>query len=128
MKYTLPFDPPLLPDFCEFVVYDGFLPHETDRIGNLLEKEIAQKATVSGRDKYNEELRKSSVIFLEPSEKIQWIYEPITSLAANCNAQRYRFDLNGFLQPLQYAKYEDGNFSNGTWIFTRARFRTESSV
>ena len=110
MKYTLPFDPLLLPDFCEFVVFDGFIPHEVDRIGNLWEDQVAEKATISGRDKYNQELRKSSVMFLEPSEKTQWIYERITSLALTCNAQRYRFDLNGFLQPLQLTKYEEEDF------------------
>ena len=64
-------------------------------MGNLGENEIAQQVTVSGRDKYNEEVRKSSVIFLEPSEKTQWKYERISALAVNCNAQRYGFNLNG---------------------------------
>lgn len=110
MQYVLPFDPPLLPDFCEFVVYDGFLPHEADRIRDLWLDDSSEQATVSGEEKYSEELRKSSVMFLEPSQTTQWIYERIAGLAANCNTQRYRFELNGFLQPLQLTEYKTGQF------------------
>ena len=49
-------------------------------------------------------------MFLEPTEKTRWIYQRIADLACNCNAQRYRFDLNGFLQPLQLTAYETGEF------------------
>ena len=110
MKYVLPFDPSLLPDFCEFVVFDGFLPHEADRIRDLWLDENSEQAIVSGADKYNEELRKSSVLFLDPSETTQWMYERINALASSCNSQRYRFDLNGFLQPLQLTEYVTGQY------------------
>ncbi len=110
MTYALPFDHPTLPDFCEYVVSDGFLPHEVDRIRDLWSSDDAKKAAVSGDQKYDEELRKSSVISLEPTESNHWIYERIAGLATNCNAERYRFELNGFMEPLQLARYEKGEF------------------
>ncbi len=66
MKYALSFDQPSLPDFCEYVVFDGFLPHEADKIRGLWNIDIADRAAVSGEEKDNEELRKSSVVSLKP--------------------------------------------------------------
>lgn len=110
MKYILPFEPPLLPEFCEFMVFDGFLPHEAVQIRNLWDDQKQERATLSGEEQYNRELRDSSVMFLDPTDKTHWIYERIGTLACSSNAQRYRFDLNGFLQPLQLTSYGTGEF------------------
>ena len=110
MKYALPFDQTLLPHFCEFVVFDGFVPHEVERIRNLWDDALSEKATLSGAEKYNEHLRKSSVMFLEVAQDTLWIYERIASFAGRCNVERYGFDLNGFLQPLQLTRYDTGEF------------------
>jgi PKHD-type hydroxylase len=110
MEYALPFDHPLLPNFCEYVVFDGFMPHEVDRIRGLWADDEAERATVSGKDRYNDELRRSSVMFLEPSDSTRWIYERIAGIGCECNAQRFRFELNGFLQPLQLTKYGTGEY------------------
>ena len=108
MEYALPFNHLLLPDFCEYVFFDGFMAHEADRIRGLWADEEAERATVSGKDRYNDELRRSSVMFLEPSETTHWIYERIAGIGCDCNAQRFRFELNGFLQPLQLTRYGKG--------------------
>lgn len=110
MKYTLPFDLPQLPDFREYIIFDGFLPHEVDRINAMWIENEAKKATVTGNTPYQENLRKSTVFFLEPTERNHWVYERITTLAGNCNAQRYGFDLTGFVEPLQLAQYQPGEF------------------
>ncbi|NNF00921.1 MAG: 2OG-Fe(II) oxygenase [Pyrinomonadaceae bacterium] len=109
MKYALPFDDPLLPNFAEYVISDGFLPHETIRILEHWDNKKVEKAAVSGEEKYNEELRKSSLIGLEPSDDTHWIYERIASLATSVNAQRYGFELRGFLEPLQLMEYKTGD-------------------
>lgn len=110
MKYTLPFHPPLLPNFSEFVTFDGFMPHETDQIRDLWDEGLEEQATVSGNSAHNEDLRKSTVVFLEPDTRTQWIYDRIASLALNCNAERYGFDVLGFLQPLQLTEYGSGEY------------------
>ncbi len=110
MKYTLPFDPPTLPNFTEYVSSDGFLPHEVDQILALWDREKEEKAAVSGDEPYRDDLRKSSVVFLEPSEETHWLYERIANLGTNLNIQRYGFELQGFLQPLQLIQYEKGEF------------------
>lgn len=110
MKYALPFSPPLLPNFCEFITSDGFMPHEADQIRNIWDDEAGEKATLSGDEKHNQELRKSSVMFLEPSDKTQWIYERIAGLGSSCNAERYGFEIQGFLQELQLTNYDGGEF------------------
>ncbi len=111
MKYVLPFDPPLLPNFAEFSFFEGaFLPHEVDRIRSLWSMEKEAKATVSGDSPYNEDLRKSSVVFLEPDPKTHWIYERIAALGTQTNAQRYGLELNGFLQSLQLTRYQKDDF------------------
>ena len=110
MRYALPFDPPLLSGFSEYVCFDGFMPHEADQVRGLWADEEGQQATLSGNQQYNDELRQSSVMFLEPSEKTQWIYDRIGTLGCQCNAQMYRYDLNGFMQELQLTNYADGEF------------------
>ena len=90
MKYVLPFNPPLLPNFSECVTYDGFMPHEADQIRALWNDDEGMRATLSGSEKYNADLRRSSVMFLEPSEETNWIYERIASLMHNDIILRYR--------------------------------------
>jgi len=86
------------------------MPHEADQIRNIWDDEAGEKATLSGDEKHNQELRKSSVMFLEPSDKTQWIYERIAGLASSCNAERYGFEIQGFLQELQLTNYDGGEF------------------
>ena len=86
------------------------MPHESEQIRNFWDDEAGETATLSGAGEGNEELRKSSVIFLKPSDKTHWIYERIANLAATCNAQNYHFELNGFMQDLQLTNYESGEY------------------
>ncbi len=118
MKYALPFDPPTLPNFAEFVTLDGFMPHEVDRILDLWDADKKEKATVTGDEPYRDEQRRSSVMFLEPTEETQWIYNRIAELGTAINAQRYGFDLQGFLQPLQLAEYGAGEYFDWHLDFT----------
>ena len=111
MDYVLPFDPPLLPNFVDYVAFEGvILPHEVDRIREMRLREAAEKATVSADDPYDDKLRKSSVLFLDPGESTRWIYERITMFAVQCNMQHFGFDLRGYLQSLQLARYDTGDF------------------
>jgi PKHD-type hydroxylase len=111
MSINYPFGLQLKHNFAEYIYYEGlFLPHEIDRILNFWDEKQTIKATLSGDQKYNDELRKSSVMFIENTKENDWIYSKLAGLAINCNNERYAFDLLGFHQELQLTKYSEGNF------------------
>lgn len=103
---TYRFPLPQNPSFTEFIVCQGLLPHELDRIESLWDDGEGQQAEVSGGDEnYVEELRKSAVIPLHPEEKHRWIFDRIGQLATQVNMQHYAFDTLGIDEPLQLAEY-----------------------
>ncbi len=111
MSINYSFGLPLKHNFTEFIYYSGLvLPHEIDRIHNLWEEEKAIKATISGDQKYNDEIRKSSVIFIDNTPENDWLYHKLGSVAIKTNNESYWFDLLGFHQELQLTKYSEGDF------------------
>lgn len=58
-------------------------------------------------EKGYEAARVSEVAWIEPSPSVHWIYHRIGALIAAAN-RRYRFDLVGLLEPLQFAQYGIG--------------------
>ena len=111
MAINYPFGLPLKHNFSEFVYYNGlFLPYETERILNLWNDNQKIKATLSGTDTYDDELRKSNVMFIENTPENEWIYNRLAGLAIQCNNERYWFDILGFHHNLQLASYTVGDF------------------
>ncbi|MFK8104664.1 MAG: 2OG-Fe(II) oxygenase [Saprospiraceae bacterium] len=111
MAINYSFGLPLKTNFVEFVYYNGlFLPHETNRILNCWNEDKTIKATLSGETKYQDDLRKSSVMFLDDTLEYKWIYDKLASLAIKTNNERYWFDLLGFHQALQLTRYSEGDF------------------
>lgn len=111
MGINIPFPLPLRPHFAEFIWYEHFFfPGEVEIINGHWLPEAESKATLSGAQSYDEDLRLSSVIFLEPTAQNDWIYKKLGMIAAQCNAERFGFDLYGFYQELQLTQYEEGNF------------------
>jgi PKHD-type hydroxylase len=111
MAINYSFGLPLKNNFAEYIYYTGlFLPHEIDRILNFWEEDKTIKATLSGEDKYDDELRKSSVMFIDNTPENDWIYNKLANLAIHCNNERYWFDLLGFHQELQLTRYSKGDF------------------
>jgi PKHD-type hydroxylase len=102
---------PLNHHFAEFVHYNGlFLPHEIENIHCLWDEGEKSKATLSGDEKYDDDLRKSKVTFIDNSPKNDWLYSKLARLAVQCNNERYHFDLLGFHHGLQIASYGVGDF------------------
>ncbi len=98
-------------NFAEFIYYQGlFQSYEIDKILNFWDDDKTIKATISGDEKYNDDLRKSSVMFIDNTAENEWIYNKLASLAINCNNERYWFDLLGFHQELQLTRYTEGDF------------------
>lgn len=111
MPINYSFGLPLKHNFAEFTYYQGLLSkYEIDDILNFWDEEQTIKATISGDEKYNDELRKSSVMFIENTPKNDWIYQKLASIAITSNNQRYWFDLLGFHQELQLTRYSEGDF------------------
>lgn len=111
MAINYSFGLPLKHNFVEYVYYQGlFLPHEVDRILDFWEAEKTIKATVSGEQLYNDELRKSSVMFIDHTPENDWIYNRLAGLAMKTNNEKYWFDLLGFHQELQLTRYVAGDF------------------
>ena len=111
MSINYSFGLPLKHNFAEYVYYEGlFLPHEIDRILNFWDDDKTIKATLAGDKKYDDELRKSSVMFIENIPENDWIYRKLASIAVASNNERYWFDLLGFHQELQLTRYSTGDF------------------
>lgn len=111
MPINYPFGLHLKHNFAEFVYYQGlFKSYEIDKIINFWDADKTIKATISGDGNYNDNLRKSSVMFIDNTTENDWIYSKLASLAINCNNERYSFDLLGFHQELQLTRYSDGDF------------------
>ncbi|QHI36605.1 PKHD-type hydroxylase [Kordia antarctica] len=111
MSINYSFGLPLKHNFAEYVYYQGlFLPHEIDRILNFWDDDKTIKATLAGENKHDDELRKSSVMFIDNTPENDWIYKKLASLAITCNNERYWFDLLGFHQELQLTRYSEGDF------------------
>ncbi len=111
MSINYSFGLPLKHNFAEFVYYQGlFLPHEIDRILNFWDDTKVVKATLDDGTVYNDDLRKSSVMFIDDTPENDWIYSKLAGLAINCNNERYWFDLLGFHQELQLTRYSTGDF------------------
>jgi len=113
MPINYSFGLPLKHNFVDYVYYQGlFLPHEIDRILNFWDDKKIIKATISGdsESQYDDDLRKSSVMFIDNTPENDWIYNKLASLAIKTNNERYWFDLLGFHQELQLTKYSKGDF------------------
>jgi len=111
MAINYSFGLPLKHNFAEYIYYQGlFLPHEIDRILNFWDDTKTIKATLAGENTYDDELRKSSVMFIDNTPENDWIYNKLAGLAINCNNERFWFDLLGFHQELQLTRYSEGDF------------------
>lgn len=111
MPINYSFGLPLKHNFAEFIYYQGlFLPHEISKILQFWDDEKTIKATLSGDQEYRDELRKSSVMFIDDTPEFKWIYDRLAGIAMQSNNERYWFDLLGFHQELQLTRYSEGDF------------------
>lgn len=111
MPINYSFGLPLKHNFAEFIYYPGlFLPHEIEKILNFWDDDKTIKATVDGDVQYKDELRKSSVMFIDNIPENDWIYNKLAGIAMSSNNERYWFDLLGFHQELQLTRYSEGDF------------------
>ena len=111
MAINYSFGLPLKQHFREFIYYQGLLlPHEIDRIQKFWAAEQTIPATVDGDQSIRQDLRKSSVMFIENNPQNDWIYRRMAGAAIKTNNERYWFDLLGFHEQLQLTRYSAGDF------------------
>ena len=111
MKYS--FGLPLKQHFVEQLYYQGlFLPHEINMILDMWSDDLTVKATLSSGEsgEYKDELRKSSVMYIENNAQNKWVYDKMAGVAMKTNNERFWFDLLGFEENLQLTRYTEGDF------------------
>lgn len=110
-KVLYPFLQAGKPHFVDFVYYEGMmLPHEIDMIQGMWRDDDTVKATLSGDATYDDKLRKSSVMGIEPEPRHEWLYQKLEQVAYGANHERYHFDMTGFGEALQLTRYGVGDF------------------
>jgi len=111
MSQKFEFGLPLKHNYKDFIyVNEVFLPHEIDRIRGFWDKEKTIKATLGGAKLYDDDLRQSSVMFIDNNETNTWLYHRLADLAIRMNNEIFWFDILGFHQNLQLTRYSDGDF------------------
>jgi len=82
-----------------------------------------QESRISG-SKIDHTYRKSKNSWIHLNENSVWLYERISNIMRNTNAQIYNFDLWGFVEPLQYTVYTEGG-SHYDWHIDSIKYDQE---
>jgi len=104
----------------EFVTWnDGFTEEELNsiiKIGDALEK---QHSKLDKGELSPKEIRISDIAWINPDNETKWIFDKLSWILRQLNAQFYRFNITGFDEPLQYTTYngreEDGEGGHYYW-------------
>lgn len=107
---------PLQPNTLQFVSYwrGTFSDEELDDLVALGQsKDLIPSAVnyASGDVTIDEQLRKSNVCFLPPTD-IPHVYDKLTWVMNKLNPEYFNFDLTGFGEFLQFAEYREGDYIN----------------
>ena len=109
MSSTYSFGLPLKNNYVDFVHLEGFLgEQEVNSVTQLWDPDKMQAAFVHGETgpSQQDDFRRSNLIFLNPEPQLMWLYERLGRAAVENNNYRYHFDLLGFHESLQLAKYD----------------------
>ena len=88
-----------------------FTPEECKKIISAGNKVKPKLATVDLDMVKKTSVRNSKVAWLYPENDLHWVYQKVTDVAVNLNAQYFGFDLFGMSEGFQFTKYEaGGNF------------------
>ena len=99
-------------DFADYSWFTGlFSESEVEKIRSLWSEAQAKEAEVNlaGKAYSRDDLRKSQLIWIRPGAN-DWIYDRLAQACQQANANRYRFDLQGFQTELQLADYSNEGF------------------
>ena len=99
-----------------FCVPDVFTPEECDKIIKKYSTKYLHDSSYidydTSKDSSNS-VRKSKVVWIEPTTENDWIYRRIHKLSSDFNDEKFKFVLDGGVQAIQFTKYDEG--SHYTW-------------
>jgi PKHD-type hydroxylase len=95
------------PDFEPFCFFDKvFSEEECARIIAIGDSLEMLKSRVGG-DNQDDGVRKSRNSWIDFTEETGWIFEKLGGIIRGANEARYKFQLTGFMEHLQYTVYDD---------------------
>ena len=89
-----------------------FTPEECQKIidyGNLLKN---SKAGITNANLLDKKIRDSNISWIDVNENTNWFYERLAHSVVNLNNNFFKFDIYGFVENLQFTKYEKGQYYN----------------
>jgi PKHD-type hydroxylase len=92
---------------------NAFSPEECKKIieiGNGLD---LFEAKVGNEVVKNENVRKSQIAWMTATKETEWIFRRLTDVVMGLNDQFFKFNLFGFLEGIQFTKYDAPNGSYG---------------
>lgn len=96
---------PDLEPFCFFEsVFSG---EECDRIASLGESLNIVRSHIGDGTLTPEEVRKSRNSWIDFTPESQWIFDKLGGIVMGANDARYKFQLTGFMEHLQYTLYDE---------------------
>jgi PKHD-type hydroxylase len=92
------------------VIPNAFNATECTAIAALGETRVKAAASVEGRsDLASRDYRVSDIAWIEPAADSHWLYHRLAVLLGRIN-ESYKFDLAGFVEPLQFTCYGPGQY------------------
>jgi PKHD-type hydroxylase len=84
---------------------NGFTEDQIKSIVDIGESLVVDDATV-GNGKTNDKIRKSKVSWISHTQKSNFLYDQIAYITRCLNGQFFEYDLFGFVEDMQYTRYE----------------------
>jgi len=82
----------------------AFSKEECEKIINIAKKNDLIKG-VTLNDIQNNEVRDSKIVWLYPSDNLDWAFRRVTDIVMNLNDRFFKFDLFGMLEGFQFTNY-----------------------
>jgi PKHD-type hydroxylase len=88
----------------DYAYYEkAFSEEECKKIIKLGKRNLKKAETIKA--KQTKKFRESRIQWLFPTEENSWIYRKLTDLVISLNNDFFKFDLDGFLEALQFTNY-----------------------
>lgn len=109
--FVVPFTQGLVP----FAAYEKiFTATEIDWFRLKAATSVKTEGSTGGKDA-PEPLRRSQLCWLNDDSEHHWVFERLSSLVSNANAKFWNFDLTGFGEELQLARYAEDDKGQYGW-------------
>ncbi len=89
----------------------AFTEDECDQIIQLA-KDVEKQWTTTGNNISAIESRKSRIAWISSTPQSKWLYEKLAEIIMDVNNERYKFELTGITENLQYNESDKFSYSN----------------